>query len=189
MSDFNLSSIGESAILPIENLILLTSSLIWKKDDDLNVLIFYKTKEGKSGYVYSEELLNGFSGNVKEFPYISCGESGVDDLDPSVFFEKMLLSKIEDYSEIYFVIVNYAEFILSRNVVFNDYEGILKISVEYINEKNNYVVKISCEDLGEFLLLAKIEFINNMYFIKNENKVMTFKEFIDNIPDAYKFKR
>lgn len=193
MQVFNLSAIGEEALLPATDLNVLYTSLYWEKEDNLDLMIFYKTLDGKVGYVNSSKLPKGNEGNFKEFPFIKYMGGGLlkDKEKTPLLYDKSEISGLDKYQEIYFVVTNFAEFSLKRKINFNSYRGFLKLKPEYPNKycDKRFVVKLSAEESGDFLFLAKIRMENENYFVKNINSVMTFDYFKENIPGAYNFKR
>lgn len=188
MNVYQLSTIGEIAPIYTEGLKHIQASLLWKKDDDLDIMLFYKTKKGDSGAVYSGDIPGGDFGELQEFPFIACGDSGVDEVD-SVSYEKIYINNISPYAKIYFVITNYAELVLKNKINFSEYKGILKLSPRYSeNTKDRFTLKVSSEEKGDFLVLGEMEVQESVLMLKNINKVMTFEELKKTIPGADKIK-
>ena len=187
MNHFKLSTIGEVASMYSSDLKSIKTSLIWSKDDDLDLMVFYKTKEGGEGSVYSGDIPGGDFGELDSFPFISCGDSGVDDeSDEVVSYEKVYFNDLSSFEKIYFVVTNYAELILKKQINFNEYGGLLKISPTYsdLEKKDRYTMKLSSEERGDLLVLGKLDIGESIILIKNMNKVMTFKEFKEKIPGS-----
>jgi len=187
VNHFKLSTIGEVASMYSSDLKSIKTSLIWSKDDDLDLMVFYKTKEGGEGSVYSGDIPGGDFGELDSFPFISCGDSGVDDeSDEVVSYEKVYFNDLSSFEKIYFVVTNYAELILKKQINFNEYGGLLKISPTYsdLEKKDRYTMKLSSEERGDLLVLGKLDIGESIILIKNMNKVMTFKEFKEKIPGS-----
>jgi len=187
MDIFKLNTINEIAPIHTDGLKSIGSSLMWLKDDDLDLMLFYKTKEGEEGVVYSEDLPGGDGGELSAFPHIACSEGGVDDSDGDmVSFEKMELNELSPYDKVYFVATNYAELVLKKQINFNDYKAILKISPRYqvIQEDPRFILKLTSEDIGSFLVIGEIEVGEATLILKNLNKVMTLEELKEKIPGA-----
>jgi len=187
MNIYNLNTINEIAPIHTANLRSMSSSLMWLKDDDLDLMLFYKTKEGDEGVIYSEDLPGGNGGELSEFPHIACGEGGVDDSSEDlVSYEKMELNELSPYDKVYFVATNYAELILKKQINFSEYKAILKISPRYqeIQEDPRFLLKLTSEDMGSFLIIGEIKVGEATLILKNINEVMTFEELKEKIPGA-----
>jgi len=190
MNTFKLNNIGEIAPIYTDILNNIKLSLMWSKDDDLDLMIFYKTKEGETGSVYSENIPGGDYGDLDKFPYISCGESGFDDDSEDIIsYEKMYINDFSPFEKIFLVVTNYAELVLKKQIKFNEYQAVLKISPSYSSDKKNaYLIKVSSEERGDFLVVGEIEVSENMLMLKNTNHVMTFEELLKTIPGTNKLK-
>lgn len=190
MNTFKLNNIGEIAPIYTDALNSLNISLMWSKDDDLDLMIFYKTKDGSMGSVYSENIPGGSFGDLDEFPFISCGESGLDDSsEDNISYEKMSISDFSQFDKIFFVVTNYAEIILKKDIKFNEYQAVLKISPRYSSDKKNaYLIKVTSEERGDFLVIGEIEVSDSILMLKNTNQVMTFEELVRTIPGTNKLK-
>lgn len=190
VNTFKLNNIGE--IAPIDTTILnnLKLSLMWSKDDDLDLMIFYKTKEGVTGSVYSENIPGGDYGNLDKFPFISCGESGLDDSSEDILsYEKMYINDFYPFEKIFIVVTNYADLVLKKQINFNEYQAVLKISPSYSSDKKNvYLIRVNSEEKGDFLVIGEVDVSESILMLKNNNQVMTFEELVKTIPGTNKLK-
>lgn len=187
---YKLNTVGEIAPIYSEELKHIQASLMWLKDDDLDLMIFYKTKEGDEGAIYSGNIPGGDFGDLKEFPFIACGDGGVDDdHEDLISYEKMYLNDLTPYSKLYFVITNYAELVLKRKINFKEYQGSLKIHPKYRDvREDRFVLNLNSEEVGDLLVLGEIEVGESILMLKNINQVMTFEEFKKTIPGTDKIK-
>jgi hypothetical protein len=190
MNTYKLNNIGEIAPIYTDILNSVNLSLMWSKDDDLDLMVFYKTKDGITGSVYSENIPGGFYGDLDKFPFISCGESGLDDSsDDIISYEKISISDFSQLGKLFFVVTNYAEIVLKKNIKFSDYQAVLKISPSYSSDKKNvYLIKANSEEKGDFLVVCEIEVSESTLMLKNTNQVMTFEELVKTIPGTNKLK-
>jgi len=171
-----------------EDLKSIKASLIWLKEDDLNLMVFYQTKKGETGSVYSPNIPGGNFGDLEEFPHIACGESGIDD-EPSevVFYDKININKLAPFSKVYFVATDYAKLVLKKQINFNEYQGTLKLNPRYnVQREDRYTIRLTSEEKGDFLVIGEIEIGESIYMLKNINKAMTLEEFREKIPGAKK---
>ncbi len=68
---------GAEAFISSQGLVIVLS---WTKDVDLDLLAFYKTKDGRTGGVVSDNFPGGNLGNLNEFPFIQLsGDAGVNE--------------------------------------------------------------------------------------------------------------
>ena len=176
---FRVGSGGELAPILSEGLEGLKASLMWHKDSDLDLIILYKTKEGNTGSVSSDNI-----GSSQESPYIVHEGGGVEE-DETVSYEKVFLKDLSNYTDVYFVATNFSDLALKRPINFNEYKGVLKVSSIFSHlDKKRYLLDISSEEQGDYLVLGKIEVGSDVLMLKNLNQVMTSEEFREKIPGA-----
>jgi len=191
MDVFKLTTTNEVAAISNEKLNNIVASLMWEKNDDLDLMVFYKTKEGDEGSVYSGDIPGGDFGNLDEFPYISCGDGGVDDESETVLsYEKMYMKDLSSFEEIFFVVTNYSDLVLKKQINFNEYKGVMKIAPKYADTdiQKRYVLRLSSEEKGDVLVLGSISAEDGFLLVKNINKVLTLEQFSE-IPGTKNFKR
>ena len=84
---------GQEAFVPIKQLMV---QLKWTKGVDLDLLAFYKTKDGQTGGVFSDQYPGGNRGNLNAFPFIQldqdAGVGGVGGANE----ETLRITKLDD---------------------------------------------------------------------------------------------
>ena len=75
----------------------LKVSLIWTSAVDLDLMAFYKTKDGRTGGVYSNNYAGGSLGDLNQFPFIQlAGDEGVGALGGDNR-EDLRIANLDDY--------------------------------------------------------------------------------------------
>ncbi len=175
---------GQETNISLRQLVVI---LTWSADVDLDLLAFYKAKDGRTGGVFSKNYPGGSSGNLEDFPFIelSC-DNGLD----SSYREKeeiLRISELGDMAEMYIVTINYTDAIVNRSSAFIDYDG----SVVVFNDTWEAVeVPLNSPEKGHTAVVCKIDNTGNTGAkLINLNHVMDFKEFMSAIPGADMFVR
>ena len=66
-----LKSKGEEAYIPVKQMLV---SLNWTTAVDLDLMAFYKAKDGRVGAIYSSNYAGGSMGDLNAFPFIQLSE-------------------------------------------------------------------------------------------------------------------
>lgn len=180
-----LESRGQEADISVRQLVVI---LTWTADVDLDLLAFYKTRDGRTGGVFSKNYPGGTTGNLTKFPFIELNcDDGLDSSGREK--EEMLrISELGDMTEVYIVAINYTDAVGNNPSAFIDYDG----SVTVFNDKWDTIkVPLNSPEKGHAAVVCKIDHTDRHAPPKliNLNKVMDFREFMSTIPGANMFVR
>lgn len=170
---------GEEAYIALKQVMV---TLKWTKDVDLDLMAFYKAKDGRIGGIFSDNYPGGNMGNLNEFPFIQLsGDAGVG-AKGGDNEEVLRITKIDELAEIYIVTLNYTDAADKKDVSFSAYDG----GIVVMNDKGESVaVPLNASEKGHVAVIAKIDNTSPMGAkLINENKIYTLEGFIDKIPGA-----
>lgn len=114
----------------------LKVSLIWTSAVDLDLMAFYKTKDGKTGGVYSDNYAGGSFGDLNQFPFIQLsGDEGVGAVGGDNQ-EDLRIAKLDDFEELNIVAVNFTDASSDTNKVFADYDARVEVTTDRGDRKS-----------------------------------------------------
>jgi uncharacterized protein involved in tellurium resistance len=174
---------GEEAFLPVRQLLV---KLKWQTAVDLDLMAFYKTKDGRVGGIYSDNYAGGSLGDLNSFPFIQLsGDAGVGD-SAGDNEEVLRITKIDEMDTIYICALNFSEASANRETAFNRYDGY----VEVMDDKGeSFGIPLDASEQGTVAVIAKIDNTNFMGAkLINENRVITLDKFLAEMPGAKDFK-
>ncbi len=159
----------------------LKVSLIWTSAVDLDLMAFYKTKDGRTGGVYSDNYAGGSMGDLNAFPWMQLsGDAGVDATGGDNQ-EDMLLAKLDDFEELYICALNFTDASAGNNNTFGQYDA----RVEVVTDRGEkHSINLDSSQQGSVAVLAKFSagFLGAQ--LLNDSKVMSFAEFKSTVPGA-----
>ena len=98
-------------------------SLIWTAAVDLDLMAFYKTRDGKTGGIWSKNYAGGSYGDLNGFPFIQLsGDAGVG-ASSGDKREELRIAKLDDFEELYIVAVNFTDAIAGSGRTFSNYDA------------------------------------------------------------------
>lgn len=163
----------------------LKVSLIWTAPVDLDLMAFYKTKDGQTGGVYSDNYSGGGLGDLNAFPFIQLsGDAGVGATGGDKQ-EELRVTKLDDLAELYIVALNFTDASSGASRVFSQYDA----RVEVVNDRGEqFVVPLDSDQPGPVAVICKFAagFIANE--LVNDSQVMSLEAFRQQIPGADKLK-
>jgi len=163
----------------------LKVSLIWTSAVDLDLMAFYKTKDGRTGGVYSDNYSGGSLGGLNQFPFIQLsGDEGVGAVGGDNR-EDLRIVKLDDFEELSIIALNFTDASSNSNNVFADYDA----RVEVVTDKGEkHTVRLDSRQSGSIALICKFTsgFIANS--LENNSEVMGFDKFKTYIPGASELK-
>ncbi|MBU1625909.1 stress response protein [bacterium] len=170
---------GEEAYIPVKQLMV---TLKWTADVDLDLMAFYKAKDGRDGGIFTDQLPGGTLGNLNEFPFIQhTGDEGVGAVGGDNQ-EALRIAKLDDLAELYIVTLNYTDASQNKEASFSEYDGGLVIMDD---KGESFAVPLSSPDKGTVALIAKIDNTSPMGpKLINENRIMDLGTFISTVPGA-----
>ncbi len=169
---------GEEAYVSVKQLMV---TLRWTKDVDLDLMAFYKTKDGRPGGVFTDQL-GGSLGSLNNFPFIELsGDAGVGATGGDNE-EILRITKLDDLAELYIVTLNYTDASKKIASAFSDYDG----SVVVMNDKGEAIeVLLNASEKGHVAVICKIDNTSPMGAkLINMNEIMDIGSFVSTIPGA-----
>lgn len=170
---------GSEAQIPLRK---LSVSLRWTADVDLDLMAFYKAKDGSDGAVFSDLYPDGTMGNLDGFPYIQLsGDAGVGAVGGDNE-EILQIEKLDELKELYICAYNYTDAHNHKASCFAKYDG----SVTITSDNNKAIeVPLNSGKRGYIAVIAKIDNSGRAGVkIVNENRIISIAEFKSSIPGA-----
>ena len=174
-----LNTKGEEAYVSVKQLMV---TLRWTKSVDLDLMAFYKAKDGRPGGVFSDGYPGGTLGSLNSFPFIELsGDEGVGGKGGDNQ-EVLRITKLDELAELYIVTLNYTDAADKKITAFNDYDG----SIIVMNDKGEAVeVPLNSADKGQVAVICKIDNTSPMGAkLINLNQIMELGAFVSTIPGA-----
>jgi hypothetical protein len=159
----------------------LKVELKWSTDTDLDLCLFWKTKNGEVGGVFSDAFRQNKDdlGSLEKLPFIQhCG----DKLAPeggNESLESIKIKTIDSLLELYVVVLNYEKAIDSIPSTFQEDSGRVEISTD---KGDNLEVLVDDEKSGHVYVVCKIENSDNVKKAINMREVLSLGEAFDKIP-------
>ncbi len=159
----------------------LRVSLIWTSAVDLDLMAFYRTKDGRTGGVYSDNYASGNLGRLDSFPFMELsGDAGVGATGGDNR-EIMTIVKLDDIEELYICAVNFTDASGGVSKVFADYDAHVEVETDR-NEK--HTIALDSKSPGSVAVLCKFKSSFVGMELSNNSDVMSFEEFRSSVPGA-----
>jgi uncharacterized protein involved in tellurium resistance len=170
---------GEAALFTFNE--KLQIEMVWSSDTDLDLCLFWKTKDGKEGGVFSDEYNQNKDdlGSLDQFPFIKHSGDEKTPRPGGESNEQIKVKNIDALAELYVVVLNYDAAIDNRNVVFNEHKGRVEITTD---TGDNLEVNVDAEESGHVYLVCKIENTDSGKKAVNERKVLSLGQAFSQIP-------
>jgi len=174
-----LKSKGEEAYIPVKQMLV---SLNWTTAVDLDLMAFYKAKDGRVGAIYSSNYAGGSMGDLNAFPFIQLSEDAGVGAKGGKNQETIRVTKLDDIAELYICTINFTEAYKNKNTSFSNYDA----HVMVMDDKGDSVaVPLNSGDPGTVAVIAKID--NSSFMgakMINLNQIMDIPSFQAAIPGA-----
>lgn len=160
-------------------------TLAWTAPVDLDLMAFYKTKDGKTGGVYSDNYAGGSLGDLNRFPFIQLsGDAGVGATGGDNR-EEMRIGKLDDFQELFICALNFTDASAGNNKVFADYDAKVHVRTD---RGDTFTVPLDSRQPGSVAVICKFTagFISSELI--NDSEVMAFENFKTAVPGADKLK-
>jgi len=170
---------GEEAYISVKQLLV---TLRWTADVDLDLMAFYKGKDGRTGGVLSDNYPGGTLGSLNEFPFIQLsGDAGVG-AKGGDNEEQLRIVKLDDLAEVYICTLNYTDASQKRSSSFSQYDG----GVMVVDDRGESIaVPLNSPEAGHIAIIAKIDNTSPIGAkLINENKIIDLDTFAQIIPGA-----
>lgn len=158
-------------------------SLGWATTTDLDLCIFFKTKDGKEGGVFSNEYRGRKSdlGYIDKFPFIAHSGDDKEPVPGAESSEEIKIAKLDDIESAYILVVNYTAAVNEESVTFLEHSG--KLVLRSDNEDQaDLEINVDSNDEGQVYYVGKITKDGNAFVLSNECKVMYLADAFDEIP-------
>ncbi|MBF0606856.1 MAG: stress response protein [Candidatus Magnetobacterium sp. LHC-1] len=170
---------GEEAYLSLKQ---LKVTLKWSAAVDLDLMAFYKSKDGRVGGVFSDNYAGGSMGELNSFPFIALsadagvGSKGGDNE------EELRITRLDDMAEVYICTINFTDASKNKSSTFSNYDG----HVQIVDDKGESVaVPLNSTQPGTVAVIARID--NSGFMgakLVNENHIIDMPTFQSTIPGA-----
>ncbi|MBT9146853.1 MAG: hypothetical protein DDT32_00600 [Syntrophomonadaceae bacterium] len=159
----------------------LKVSLVWTSAIDLDLMAFYKTKDGRVGGIYSDNYAGGSLGDLNRFPFMQLsGDEGVGDVGEDNR-EELRITKPDDFEELYIVALNFTAASSGSDKVFANYDA----RVEVVTDKgDSHSVALDSRQSGSVAVLCKFTSDFLGISLVNNSDVMAFENFKSVVPGA-----
>jgi hypothetical protein len=158
-------------------------TLSWATETDLDLCIFFKTRDGKEGGVFSNEYRGRKSdlGFLDKFPFIKHSGDEKEPVPGAESSEEIKIAKLDDIESAYILIVNYSAALEEESVTFAEHSG--KLVLRSDNEDQaDLEINVDANEEGQVYYVGKISKDGNAYTLSNECKVMYLADAFDEIP-------
>ncbi len=170
---------GEEAYVAIKQLLV---TLKWTTAVDLDLMAFYKVKDGRVGGIFSDNYAGGSMGNLNSFPFIQLSEDAGVGAEGGDNEETLRITKLDDLAEVYICAINFTDASRKCNSTFSNYDG----HIHVVDDKGASVaIPLNSSEPGTVAIIAKID--NNNFIgakLVNENRVIDMATFQEIIPGA-----
>jgi uncharacterized protein involved in tellurium resistance len=159
----------------------LQIEMVWSSDTDLDLCLFWKTKDGKEGGVFSDEYNQNRDdlGSLDKFPFIKHSGDEKTPRPGGESNEQIKVKNIDGLSELYVVVLNYEAAIDNQNVTFNEHSGRVEITTD---TGDNLDVPVDSPETGHVYLVCKIENTDSGKKATNEKRVLSLGQAFSEIP-------
>jgi hypothetical protein len=170
---------GESAPFTFNE--KLQIEMVWSTETDLDLCVFWKTKDGQEGGVFSNEYRqnNDDMGTLDKFPFIKHSGDEKAPRPGGESNEQIRVKSIDTLSELFIVVVNYDAAIDNKNVTFNEHKGRVEITTD---TGDNFEVPVDDERSGHVYIVCKIENGDAGKKAINKGEVITLGQAFQQIP-------
>lgn len=170
---------GESAPFTFNE--KLQIEMVWSTETDLDLCVFWKTKDGQEGGVFSNEYRqnNDDMGTLDKFPFIKHSGDEKAPRPGGESYEQIKVKSIDTLSELFIVVVNYDAATDNKNVTFNEHKGRVEITTD---TGDNFEVPVDDERSGHVYIVCKIENGDAGKKAINKGEVITLGQAFQQIP-------
>ena len=170
---------GQEAYVSVKQLMV---TLQWTASVDLDLMAFYKTKDGRVGGIFSDNYTGGEMGNLNAFPFIQLSEDAGVGATGGQNEEVIRITKLDDMAEVYICTINFTDASQGQESRFSKYDA----QVTVVDDKGeNVSVPLDSSLSGTVAVIAKIDNTGFMGAkLINENQVISMAEFQATIPGA-----
>lgn len=159
----------------------LKIKLLWKTKTDLDLCIFFTTKDGQAGGVFSSMFRQKKSdmGSLEEFPYMEHTGDKAEPSEGGESVEQINTAKLDDIDTANVVVLNYGKAIDGEEVNFAQDSGRVEIQS---SEGDYFEVAIDADQPGHVYHVCSIKNRDGKNGVVNEGVVMDLGTAFERIP-------
>jgi uncharacterized protein involved in tellurium resistance len=170
---------GEQAAIAVKQLQVI---LHWRTAVDLDLMAFYRAKDGRLGGVFSDNYPGGSRGSLSQFPFIQLSADAGVEGQSGDHEEVLVIGRLDELAEVYICSLNYTDAVAKRTSAFADYDGGVVVSDD---SGRTVAVPLNATQVGEVAVIARIDHhMAGDALLKNENRILDLGEFFQTIPGA-----
>ena len=174
-----LSIKGEHTAIAVKQ---LQVTLQWRAAVDLDLMAFYRAKDGEKGGVFSDNYPGGNLGSLVDFPFMQLSADAGVDAQNEDHQEILVIDRLDDLAEVYICTLNYTDAVEKRNSAFADYDGEVIVND---NSGHSVTVPLNATQKGQVAIIARIDHdATGNAILKNTNEVVSLSQFFRDIPGA-----
>ncbi len=169
----------------IEEFNRLRVELVWTSQVDLDLMVFYKTRAGKVGGVYSERYKGGEHGSLSESPFIALsGDAGVAAPEveaPDDKREVLDIARLDHFEQLCVCAVNFTEAAEASGRVFADFDARVEVTTD---KGEAFNVVLDSVEQGAVAMICKLlpTFLGSD--LVNKSEVMSVERLREVAPGA-----
>ena len=174
---------GNEAYLPVRQLLV---KLKWRAAVDLDLMAFYKTKDGRTGGIFSDNYSGGSLGDLNRFPFMELsGDAGVGGAGGDNE-EVLRVTQLDEMETVYICALNFSGATSDQGQSFAAYDG----HVEIMDDKGeSFGIPLDSRESGAMAVVARIDNANVMGAkLINENRILSMEAFQSTIPGGDKLR-
>jgi len=170
---------GEEAYVSLKQLM---TTLKWTAPVDLDLMAFYKTKDGNVGGIFSDNYAGGSMGSLNTFPFVQLSEDAGVGAKGGENEEVLRITKLDHLEELYICTINFTDASQNRISKFSDYDA----QVFVVDDKGESItVPLDSSQPGTVAVIAKIDNSGIMGAkLINQNSILDMQTFQSTIPGA-----
>jgi len=170
---------GEETAIAVKQLQVI---LHWRAPVDLDLMAFYRAKDGRVGGVFSDNYPGGNRGSLAQFPFIQLSADAGVDGQGGDHEEVLVIGRLDELVEVYICALNYTDAVANRNSAFADYDGGVMVGDD---SGRSVAVPLNATESGQVAIIARIDHnAAGDALLRNENRILSLEEFFQALPGA-----
>ena len=162
-------------------------ALEWSSDVDFDLIVLYKTKDGREGGVWSNAFRGAPAnslGDLNEFPFIQLsgdmgiGRAGGDNI------ETMRVAKLDDMAEVHILAFNFSDYAEGTKGTFSQYNG--KVTLKQDNGEG-FECPLEATEAGTVAHIATISAGMMGAKLTRVDKVLSYDDAFGSLPGGRGF--
>ncbi len=153
----------------------------WSTDTDLDLCLFWKTKNGEIGGVFSDLFRQNREdlGSLDKFPFIKHEGDEFASKEGGESQETIKIKSIDTLLELYVIVLNFEKAVDNIPATFQQDSGRVEITTD---KGDNLEVLVDAEESGHVYVVCKIENSDSGKKAINMREVMTLGDAFNKIP-------